>query len=77
MSHQEGKAVLAAVHDLTLAGQFCHRLLMLHKGRVVAEGSPREVLTPERLRQVYGASVHVLPHPVTGRPVLAPDGDAG
>ena len=77
LCRSEGKAVLAAVHDLTLAGQFCHRLVMLHQGRVVAEGSPAEVLTPERLRQVYGASVHVLPHPVTGRPVLAPDGDAG
>ncbi len=77
LCRSEGKAVLAAVHDLTLAAQFCHRLLMLHQGRVVAEGGPRQVLTPERLRQVYGASVHVLSHPVTGRPVLAPDGDAG
>jgi len=75
LCRSEGKAVLAAVHDLTLAGQFCERLVMLHEGRVVAEGSPRDVLTPERLRQVYGASVHVLPHPLTGRPVLAPDGD--
>jgi iron complex transport system ATP-binding protein len=72
----EGKAVLAAVHDLTLAAQFCHRLVMLHQGRVVAEGVPAEVLTAERLRQVYEASLHVLSHPVTGRPVLAPDGDA-
>ena len=49
---------------------------MLHQGRVVAEGSPGEVLTTERLRRVYGTSLHVLSHPVTGRPVLAPDGDA-
>jgi len=77
LCRNEGKAVLAAVHDLTLAAQFCHRLVMLHEGRVVAEGSPGEVLTAERLRQVYGTSLHVLAHPVTGRPVLAPDGDAG
>jgi iron complex transport system ATP-binding protein len=77
LCQSEGKAVLAAVHDLTLAAQFCERLVMLHQGCVVAEGSPREVLTPERLREVYGAAVHVLPHPLTGRPVLAPDGDAG
>jgi iron complex transport system ATP-binding protein len=77
LCRSEGKAVLAAVHDLTLAGQFCHRLVMLHQGRVVAEGSPQEVLTSARLQRVYGASVHVLPHPLTGRPVLAPDGDAG
>lgn len=76
LCRSEGKAVLAAVHDLTLAAQFCHRLVMLHQGRVIAEGSPGEVLTRERLRQVYGTSLHVLSHPVTGRPVLAPDGDA-
>ncbi len=72
----EGKAVLAAVHDLTLAAQFCDRLVMLHRGEVVAEGAPADVLTPERVRTVYGASVHVLSHPLTGRPVLAPDGGA-
>ena len=76
LCRSEGKAVLAAVHDLTLAAQFCYRLVMLHQGRVVAEGSPGEVLTTERLRRVYGTSLHVLSHPVTGRPVLAPDGDA-
>ena len=76
LCRREGKAVLAAVHDLTLAAQFCHRLVMLHQGRVIVEGTPGEVLTRERLRQVYGASLHVLSHPVTGRPVLAPDGDA-
>ena len=72
----EGKAVLAAVHDLTLAAQFCDRLVMLDRGEVVAEGAPADVLTPERVRAVYGASVHVLSHPLTGRPVLAPDGGA-
>jgi len=72
----DGKAVLAAVHDLTLAAQFCDRLVMLHRGEVVAEGAPAGVLTPERVRAVYGASVHVLSHPLTGRPVLAPDGGA-
>lgn len=77
LCRSEGKAVLAAVHDLTLAAQFCDRLVMLHCGEVAAEGPPGEVLTPERLRQVYGANLHVLAHPLTGRPVLAPDGDEG
>jgi iron complex transport system ATP-binding protein len=76
LCRSEGKAVLAAVHDLTLAAQFCPRLVMLSGGRVVAEGAPAEVLTAERLRQVYDASIHVLSHPVTGLPVLAPDRDA-
>ena len=76
LCRSEGKAVLAAVHDLTLAAQFCYRLVMLHQGRVIAEGAPGEVLTRERLRRVYGTALHILSHPLTGRPVLAPDAEA-
>jgi len=71
-----GKGVLAAVHDLTLAAQFCHRLVMLDGGQVVAEGEPTAVLTPERLEEVYGAHVHVLRHPLSGRPVVVPEASA-
>jgi iron complex transport system ATP-binding protein len=67
-----GKAALAVVHDLTLAAQYCDRIVVLSAGRVVAEGAPAEVLTAELVREVYGASVTVLTHPETGRPVVAP-----
>lgn len=68
---QEGKAVLAVVHDLTLAGQYCDRLVMLQSGRVAAQGAPREVLQADLLRSVYDAAVDVFPHPRTGMPVVA------
>jgi iron complex transport system ATP-binding protein len=68
----QGKAVLAVVHDLTLAAQYCDRLVMLNEGRVVAEGAPQEVLSPEVLSSVYGTKVWVFPHPLTGRPVVTP-----
>ncbi|MCH8050879.1 MAG: ABC transporter ATP-binding protein [Chloroflexi bacterium] len=67
-----GKAVLAVVHDLTLAAHYCDRLVMLNAGRVAAEGAPADVLRPELLRDVYGVAVTVIPHPETGRPVVAP-----
>ncbi|MFQ6019303.1 MAG: ABC transporter ATP-binding protein [Dehalococcoidia bacterium] len=72
-----GKGVLAAIHDLTLAAQFCQRLAMLEGGRLVASGDPIDVLTEERLQQVYGARVRVLHHPINGRPVVVPDLPAG
>lgn len=68
----EGKAVLAIVHDLTLAAQYCDRLIMLHRGAIVAQGTPEKVVTPEMLREVYGTRAAVFPHPETGRPVVAP-----
>ncbi len=50
----EGKAVLIALHDLGLAARFCHRLLLLKEGRLLASGTPGEVLTDARLAQAHG-----------------------
>lgn len=50
----EGRLVIAVLHDLTLASRYCDRLLLLDGGRLVAQGKPADVLTPERLAQVYG-----------------------
>jgi len=48
-----GGAAVVVLHDLTLAGHFCHRLQLLHNGRTLAEGQPREVLTESNLEQAY------------------------
>lgn len=48
-----GAGVLAVIHDLDLAARFMDRLVLMHQGRVVADGAPAEVLTPERLASVY------------------------
>jgi iron complex transport system ATP-binding protein len=56
---QSGRAVVVAVHDLGLAARYCHRLVLLHQGRVAAQGSVDEVLRPDLLRTVYGVAVHV------------------
>ena len=55
-----GLTVVAAMHDLTLAGQFADRLVLLSRGRVVADGAPGDVLTEARIAEHYGASVDVL-----------------
>ncbi|QHW29982.1 ABC transporter ATP-binding protein [Paenibacillus rhizovicinus] len=67
--------VVAVLHDLNLAAHYCDRLLVLHEGIVDAFGSPLEVVTPELIRRVFGASAIVLPHPETGVPqlLLRPD----
>lgn len=55
-----GLTVVAAVHDLTLAAQFCDRLVMLAGGGVVAHGAPVAVLTESAIAAHYGATVRVL-----------------
>lgn len=53
----EGKSVIVSLHDLGLAARHCTRILMLSQGRLVADGPPAEVLTPERLNEVFGIRV--------------------
>ena len=69
----QGIAVLAVLHDLTLAGAFADRLYLMDRGRIAAEGAPNDVLRADAIRRVYGIDVQVLPHPQTGRPVVVPD----
>ncbi|MFG3345612.1 ABC transporter ATP-binding protein [Streptomyces sp. NPDC048018] len=65
-----GTGNLLALHDLTLAGAYCDRLYVLKDGRVLAEGTPAEVLTPALLHEVYGVEAEVIPHPRTGSPLV-------
>jgi len=51
---RQGAMVVAVLHDLTMAARYCDRLLLIDRGALVADGPPAQVLTAERLRQVYG-----------------------
>ncbi len=62
--------VIAAIHDLNLAAQYCDRLVLIHEGHVHAEGAPAEVITEANLRQVYRAGDCVFTHPVNGLPTV-------
>lgn len=67
-----GRAVLAVLHDLDLAAAYADRVVLLSDGRVVADGPPEEVLTASRVAAVYAYPVDVIPHPVTGAPLVLP-----
>ena len=64
--------VVSAMHDLTLAGTYTDRLVMLHEGEVVASGSARDVLTAERLGEVFHVCVSVDVDPEDGTVIVVP-----
>ena len=66
----EGKTIVAAVHDLTIAAQFCDRVALISEGSPLAVGAPQEALTAENIMRAYGADVRILEHPDTGKPVV-------
>lgn len=75
LAREQQRAVLCVSHDLNLASEFSDRLLMMSEGRVVAAGTPEEVLTAENLEEVFRcAALRVAANPFSGRPgtVFAP-----
>ncbi len=70
LAERDGKAVLAILHDLNLAAATCDRLVLLHRGEVVAEGRPEKVVTRDLLREVYEVEVEVESSGATGRPAV-------
>ncbi len=70
LADARGTAVLAVLHDLTLAAAVCDRLVVMADGRVVAVGAPQDVITRELLRSVYGVTADVDISPATGRPIV-------
>ena len=58
---------IVALHDLNIAAYYCDRLCLMEQGRIVAQGTPAQVLTPATIWQVYGVRAEVDTHAATGR----------
>ena len=67
------RTTLVALHDLNAAAAVCDRLHVLRDGALVASGPPAEILTPTLVDEVFGVHAAVIPHPLTGHPLVAFD----
>ncbi|MFD5554196.1 ABC transporter ATP-binding protein [Streptomyces sp. NPDC127068] len=70
--HDEGKTVVAVLHDLNQAARYADHLVVLRDGGVVTTGTPDEVITEELVERVFGLRCLVVPDPVTGTPTVVP-----
>ncbi|AHL76905.1 ABC transporter [Stutzerimonas stutzeri] len=66
-----GKTVVMVVHDLASACHYADHLVAMQNGRVIAEGVPNEVVTPELVHALYGVHCTLLRDPVHGSPIIA------
>ena len=69
LCHEQNLIVVIALHDLNLAVQYCHRLAILHNHRIEHLGMPENVVNAKIIREIYGANVMILRHPVNNLPV--------
>jgi iron complex transport system ATP-binding protein len=65
-----GALVIAATHDIALASRLADAVILMDKGRIVAHGAPAEVLTDQRIREVFG--VEAIHPEIAGQRVVLP-----
>lgn len=68
----EGRCVVTVLHDLNAAAVYADRIVLMSGGRVVAEGSPRDVLRADTLTETYGHQMMVIDHPLHDCPLVLP-----
>ncbi|WAC59048.1 ABC transporter ATP-binding protein [Brevundimonas sp. SL130] len=78
LNRDHGKTLVMVLHDLNQAARYADHVIAMRDGAIVAAGAPDDVLTPERIEQVFGLACMVLRDPVTGTPLIVPTiGGAG
>ena len=68
----EGRTVVAVLHDVNQACRYADHLIAMKDGAVVAEGAPSDVVDADLIRRVYDLDSLVLPDPVTRTPMVVP-----
>ncbi|MCZ8582748.1 hemin ABC transporter ATP-binding subunit, partial [Escherichia albertii] len=71
--HERQFNVCCVLHDLNLAARYANRVVLMQKGRVVAEGKPQDVLTQQTLTMLYGADITVLSDSANDSPLIILD----
>jgi len=74
LNRSRGTTIVMVLHDLNLAARYTDHLVALREGRLVAQGAPRDVVTPELVAEVFGMTAQVVPDPVSGTPLVVPVG---
>ena len=68
----DNKTSLLVTHDINLAAQFCDRLILLKQGKIIADGSPKDVLNFSLIQEVYGIKVYIDVNPFTDSIYILP-----
>lgn len=69
---QDGATVVAVLHDLNLTFRYADHLVVLSRGRIVAQGEPSEVVTADLVEEVFDVPCLLVPDPETGTPLVIP-----
>ncbi|MGL5701096.1 MAG: iron-enterobactin ABC transporter ATP-binding protein [Kluyvera sp.] len=74
LNRERGFTLAAVLHDLNQACRYATHLIALRDGKIVAEGAPKEIVTPELIEAVYGLRCMIIDDPVAHTPLVVPLG---
>ncbi|QEO13459.1 ABC transporter ATP-binding protein [Agromyces intestinalis] len=74
LNRERGTTVVMVLHELNLAARYADRMIVMHGGRVVAEGAPSDVVTDRTVADAFGLEARVVVDPVVGSPLVVPVG---
>ncbi|MFF3909023.1 ABC transporter ATP-binding protein [Streptomyces sp. NPDC001848] len=72
LHEEQGRTLVAVLHDLNHAARYATHLIALRGGKVVAEGAPNDIVSAELVEEVFGLRCQVIPDPETGTPLVVP-----
>lgn len=72
LNRDHGKTIVMVLHDLNMAARYADHIIAMKNGKIVAQGSPKEVIEHGVLRDVYGISARILEDSFTGMPLMIP-----
>jgi len=72
LNREDGLTVVAVLHDINLAARFSKYILLLKEGRIIAEGTPEQVITQENIKQAYEIEIIINKNPFSGTPYIIP-----
>ena len=72
--NEKGRTIILVLHDLNQAARYADKIVALREGKILVEGSPKQVMTPEQILRVFDLETQVVTDPVTHTPMCVPIG---
>ncbi|WP_018157311.1 ABC transporter ATP-binding protein [Demetria terragena] len=74
LNREQGRTVVMVLHDLNLAARYSDQLVVMHAGAIVAQGAPRDVVSTDLLKEVFGLDAILVDDPTGAAPIIVPTG---
>ena len=72
LNAESGKTIVVVLHDLNLACRYVDHVIAMADGHILAEGTPKEVVTADLVKKVFGLDCVIVPDPIAGTPMIVP-----